>query len=69
MQCYLCDSVGRAIEAVAICRGCGVGLCRDHMDQGLLADRPAGHVRTGCIHNPLGMARSRRDIQELEALL
>jgi len=69
MQCYLCDSIGRPTDAVAICRECGVGLCRNHMDQALLAVRPAGHVRAGCVHNPIGMARSRREIQELEALL
>lgn len=68
MQCYLCDSVGRATEAVAICRHCGLALCRNHIDEGLLAERPAGLVRAGCIHNPIGMARWRRDIQELEAM-
>ncbi len=68
MHCYLCDSVGQATEAVAICRDCGLALCRDHVDEGLLAARPAGLVRPGCIHNPVAMARSRRDIQKLEAL-
>jgi len=69
MQCYLCDSTGRVAEAVAICRQCGVALCRNHMDEGLLAPRPAGHVRAGCVHNLVGWAHTRREIQDLEALL
>jgi hypothetical protein len=68
MLCYLCDSVGQVTEAVAICRECGVALCRDHVDQALLAVRPAGLVRAGCGHNPMGRARWRREIQELEGM-
>jgi len=69
MNCYLCDTIGKVTEAVAICRECGVALCREHMDKGLVAPRPAGHVRTGCRHNTVGTARRRREIQELEDLL
>jgi hypothetical protein len=69
MHCYLCDSSGQPTEAVAVCRHCGLALCRDHVDEALLAERPAGLARPGCIHNPIGWARVRRDIQELEALL
>jgi len=69
MNCYLCDTVGEVSEAVAICRECGVALCRVHMDQGLLAERPAGLVRVGCVHNPTGIARWRREIQRLEGML
>ena len=69
MNCYLCDSVGQVTEAVAICRECGVALCRGHMDQGLVAHRPAGLVRTGCRHDTVGTAHRRREIEELEELL
>jgi Uncharacterized protein conserved in archaea (DUF2180) len=69
MNCYLCDSAGRATEAVAICRQCGLALCREHLDQGLLAKRPSGLVRAGCGHNPVGSAHWRREIQDLEELL
>ena len=30
MQCYDCGLVGEDEPAVAICRGCGAGLCADH---------------------------------------
>ncbi|HTU85304.1 MAG TPA: DUF2180 family protein [Solirubrobacteraceae bacterium] len=69
MRCYLCDSSGQPTEAVAICRVCGLALCRDHHDEALLADRPAGLVRPGCVHDPIRWARVRREIQKLEALL
>jgi hypothetical protein len=68
MNCYVCDSMGRAADAVAICRHCGVALCREHVDEGLLASRPSGLVRHGCIHDAIGTARSRRGtIKALEA--
>lgn len=72
MNCYLCDNGSEATDAVAICQHCGVALCRDHVDQDLLAQRPAGLVRRGCTHNPLGAAAARRkdleDLTNLEAL-
>jgi hypothetical protein len=69
MNCYLCDNGGEATDAVAICQHCGVALCRDHVDQDLLAHRPAGLVRRGCTHNPLGAAAARRkDLEELRNL-
>lgn len=68
MICYMCDAQHRATEAVAICRHCGIALCREHVDAALLAERPAGLVRLGCIHNPLATARRRESIRALEAL-
>jgi len=47
MNCYMCDSTDRATEAVAICRHCGIALCREHIDSALVATRPAGLVRPG----------------------
>jgi hypothetical protein len=69
MNCCLCDSVDQVTEAVAICRECGVALCREHMDQGLLAHRAARLVRTGCRHATVGTAHRPREIEELEELL
>lgn len=69
MNCYVCDCVDEATEAVAICRQCGVALCREHLDEGLLAQRPSGLVRAGCVHNLLGIARRRLAVGELESLL
>jgi hypothetical protein len=68
MNCYVCDSHERATEAVAICPHCGIGLCRDHVDAAVLAKRPVGLVRPGCIHNPIGTARRRESIRALESL-
>jgi hypothetical protein len=68
MICYLCDNGDRAAEAVAICRHCGIALCREHADEAVLADRPAGLVRAGCTHNLIATARRRESIRELESL-
>jgi hypothetical protein len=64
----MCDTGDRGTEAVAICHHCGIALCRKHVDEALLAKRPAGLVRPGCIHNPIGTARRRESIRSLEAL-
>jgi len=69
MNCYMCDSGGRDAEAVAIYRHCGIALCRERVDEALTANRPAGLVRPGCVHNPIGTARSRESIGALESLL
>jgi Uncharacterized protein conserved in archaea (DUF2180) len=68
MNCYMCDNDDQVSEAVAICRHCGIALCREHVDKALLASRPAGLVRSGCIHNPIGTARRRESIRALESL-
>lgn len=68
MNCYLCDCDDRSTDAVAICRHCGIALCREHVDEALVADRPAGLVRASCIHNPIGVARRRESIRALESL-
>ena len=69
MNCYLCDNNGDATDAVAICQHCGVALCREHVDQDVLADRPTGLGRRGCTHNPVAVAHSRHDsVVDVEAL-
>jgi len=37
MVCYVCHSEGRRTEAVAVCMGCGVALCPDHLVREKLA--------------------------------
>jgi len=59
MNCYLCDTHGRDVPAVAICQNCGVGLCRDHLDQDLLAARTHGMSRQQCTHSPVHEAKQR----------
>lgn len=60
MNCYICDEAERAKSAVAICQHCGVGLCREHLDQDLLAVRVHGLVRRPCTHSLVHGAQRRR---------
>jgi hypothetical protein len=58
MNCYLCDASDEREVAVAICRSCGAGLCREHLDQELVGARGGGMVRR-CGHTlAVGAARS-----------
>ena len=59
MNCYVCDDAGRATPAVAICTNCQVGLCREHLDQDLLATGPGGHPAR--LHTRPGSRRRERD--------
>ena len=60
MNCYMCDSTGRAVAAIAICHHCGVALCREHLDEDLLSSRPHGHTKRGCTHYLHCAAMARR---------
>jgi hypothetical protein len=60
VNCYMCDSTGHVVEAVAICHHCGVALCREHLDEDLLSSRPQGHTRISCTHHLQGAAIARR---------
>jgi hypothetical protein len=60
VNCYMCDNAGDMGVAVAICHGCGVALCREHLDEDLLGDRPQGLTRRSCTHNLHGAATARR---------
>ena len=31
MNCFECAKANDAVSAVSVCRGCGVGLCLDHL--------------------------------------
>jgi len=60
VNCYVCDGTGQATPAVATCTNCQVGLCREHLDQDLLATGPGG-TRLGCTHDPARAAEKRDD--------
>jgi hypothetical protein len=68
MNCYIYDGHERATEAVVICRHCSIALCREHVDEALLANWPAGLAGPGCIHNAIGTARRRQSIRGLQSL-
>lgn len=60
MNCYVCDQSGRVSPAVAVCHHCGAALCREHLDQDLLAQRAHGHIRHRCSHDLVHAAEARR---------
>lgn len=60
MNCYVCDSNERLSEAVAVCKHCGVALCRDHFDAELLASRMSWPPAPACTHHPMHAAASRQ---------
>jgi hypothetical protein len=60
MNCYICDSQQHEVPAVAICQYCGIALCRDHLDEDLLAPRTQDLTRRGCMHSPVHSAHVRR---------
>lgn len=62
MNCYVCDTLGRGTDAVAICNHCGVALCREHLDADLLAPRPQGLSGRRCSHTPIQSALARREL-------
>ena len=67
MNCYVCDTADRTVEAVAICQHCGAALCRTHLDKELVARRPAGLHRVGCTHGLQATARRHRGTSEFPA--
>ncbi len=68
MNCYMCDRTGATTEAVAICQHCGASLCRDHLDDDLLAQKAAGFHRSGCTHALVQAAQRRqRDLRPMIA--
>ena len=64
MSCYVCDRQGFASNAVAVCQDCGAALCREHLDESLLARRPGGLSRTSCSHALQAFAWLRRSEAE-----
>jgi hypothetical protein len=49
MDCYECAKRGEAISAVVVCRGCGAGLCMDHLHEE--ASRVVGGLSVDCDHD------------------
>lgn len=60
MNCYMCGSTGNVVAAVAICRYCGVGLCREHLDEDLLGYKAYSLAGRSCRHHLAGAAMARR---------
>ncbi len=49
MDCYECAKRDDHIAAVALCRGCGAGLCMDHLHEE--ATRTVGGMNVSCEHD------------------
>jgi hypothetical protein len=61
MNCFVCDGEGRQITALALCKGCNIGLCREHLVEELSTPGPGG-FKYGCTHTPIAHpALSRRE--------
>ncbi len=52
MLCHECLMNGKAQEAVAVCKFCFVGLCKEHLM--LLYSDPPTMPQFACRHNPAG---------------
>jgi hypothetical protein len=59
MKCFVCDGRGRETEAVAICRDCSIGLCREHLVEESRAVG-AGGLKYRCTHTPLAVPAPQR---------
>ena len=42
MNCFVCDGEGRQVTALALCRGCNIGLCREHLVEEWSTPGPGG---------------------------
>jgi hypothetical protein len=62
MNCYRCDDKGLETPAVATCHNCGIGLCREHLDEDLLAVRHRGLAPRDCSHELEVFARRSRQV-------
>jgi hypothetical protein len=49
MDCYECAKRADNVAAVAVCRGCGAGLCMDHLHEE--ANRTVGGMNVSCEHD------------------
>jgi hypothetical protein len=55
MLCHECAMAGEERPAVALCKFCQVGLCKEHLVA--LYQRPATVPQYSCNHNPAGLPR------------
>ncbi len=60
MNCYMCNSAGSSVTAVAICHYCGVALCQEHLDEDLLGYKAYSLAGRSCRHHLHGAAMARR---------
>ncbi len=49
MECYECAKQSRDVSAVVVCRGCGAGLCMEHLHEE--ATRTVGGLNVSCDHD------------------
>ncbi|HEY1359004.1 MAG TPA: DUF2180 family protein [Thermoleophilaceae bacterium] len=49
MNCFVCAGEGKEVSAVALCQGCAVALCRDHLAEELRSPGPGG-LKYDCNH-------------------
>lgn len=49
MDCYVCAKGAQNVSAVVVCRGCGAGLCMDHLHEE--ARRVGGGLSVDCDHD------------------
>jgi hypothetical protein len=57
MNCYECAKAAHDVPAVAVCRGCGAGLCMHHLHEE--ATVTAGGTDIGCEHDTWGVSEAR----------
>jgi len=55
MLCHECVMIGEERPAVALCKFCQVGLCKEHLVA--LYREPATVPQYSCRHNPAGLPR------------
>jgi len=54
MECHECLMLGRQHPAVAVCKFCGVGLCKSHLVE--LYREPGVVLQLSCHHSPASPA-------------
>jgi len=62
MNCYECAKAGHDSAAVAVCRGCGAGLCMHHLH--IEATRTAGGTDIACDHDTWSPSEARAALAE-----
>jgi hypothetical protein len=61
MLCHECMMAGEERPAVALCKFCQVGLCKEHLVA--LYREPAMAPQYSCHHNPAGLPRRAIDVK------
>ena len=61
MLCHECLMNGKATQAVALCKFCSVGLCKEHLM--MLYSQPPTVPQYACRHNPAGRPRRPLEVE------